>query len=243
MADDRSVGQVSREQALARSMGVSWMQRLPLVNVKRRPKGLPGEVVVYAWGSVLASGAFIVDLDNPYALTGYNLRAMALYRWVLRMWLAIQVTASSFEGADHLAHFIERGGWQTLLTGVDGGIGYLFNMGLSLIPRQLWPAKPVVAGTVAEQCWLWPSTCEGDRVLGAYIPPGFAVDFLYGFGIAGALVLAFGSGWLLGRAQILLWRGGPFGLTLISFFSYVFLFNFVRGGTAFFSHFLSFPYW
>jgi glycosyltransferase involved in cell wall biosynthesis len=36
----------------------------------------------------VASGPFIVDLDNPYALTGYNLWAMKLYRPVLRAVLA-----------------------------------------------------------------------------------------------------------------------------------------------------------
>jgi glycosyltransferase involved in cell wall biosynthesis len=59
-----------------------------VINLKRRPPGLERGTVVYVWGAVMASGPFIVDLDNPYALTGYNARAMGLYRGVLRRLLA-----------------------------------------------------------------------------------------------------------------------------------------------------------
>ena len=74
--------QVSRETALSR-FRVSWKQKLPLLNLKLRPRDA-GDAVVYAWGAVISSGPFIVELDNPYALTGYNLRAMGMYRGLLR---------------------------------------------------------------------------------------------------------------------------------------------------------------
>jgi glycosyltransferase involved in cell wall biosynthesis len=79
--------QVPKSVALHRRQAVVWPQRLPLINLKLRPRDLPPDVAVYVWGAVVATGPFIVDLDNPYALTGYNLRAMTLYRPLLRAFL------------------------------------------------------------------------------------------------------------------------------------------------------------
>jgi len=85
--NERRGDQVRREQSLVGVIPNTWPQRLPLINLKLRPSGLDRNVVVYTWGAVIATGAFIVDLDNPYALTGYNLRAMSLYRGLLRRML------------------------------------------------------------------------------------------------------------------------------------------------------------
>ena len=43
----------------------------------------PKDSVIYVWGAVVSKGNFIVDLDNPWSLTGYNLTAMSLYRPIL----------------------------------------------------------------------------------------------------------------------------------------------------------------
>ena len=80
---DRQGAQVSRSRTLHGSVRPSWRQRVPLLNVKRRPRGLPADAIVYSWGAIVATGPFIVDLDSPYALTGYNLKAMPLYRRLL----------------------------------------------------------------------------------------------------------------------------------------------------------------
>lgn len=80
----RSGAQVNSAIALKSKMPITWRQRLPLFNLKRRPKTVLADTVVYVWGAVIASGPFIVDLDNPYSLTGYNLPAMALYRPILK---------------------------------------------------------------------------------------------------------------------------------------------------------------
>jgi glycosyltransferase involved in cell wall biosynthesis len=66
-----------------------WHRHLPLPNVKFRPAGLPPDAAVFVWGAVLATGPFITELENPYALTGYDLRAMPLWRWLLR-WTLLQ---------------------------------------------------------------------------------------------------------------------------------------------------------
>jgi len=79
----RSGAQVSKKRAIGMGRGLRLHRRFPLINVKLRPRGLPKTTAVYVWGGIVASGPFIVDLDNPYALTGYNLRAMRIYRRIL----------------------------------------------------------------------------------------------------------------------------------------------------------------
>jgi glycosyltransferase involved in cell wall biosynthesis len=49
---------------------------------------LPTEAAVYVWGGVMATGPFVTDLDNPYALVGYKLDAMPVWRWPLGAMLA-----------------------------------------------------------------------------------------------------------------------------------------------------------
>jgi len=90
IAEGRTGSQVSRERALSGRADLSWKRRLPLINVKRRPKGLANDITVYTWGAILATGRFIVDLENPYALVGYNPRAMSLWRPVLQAVLSSQ---------------------------------------------------------------------------------------------------------------------------------------------------------
>ncbi|RMH34353.1 MAG: hypothetical protein D6690_10740 [Nitrospirae bacterium] len=145
----------------------------------------------------------------------------------------MQSLASSFEGAEHLARYIELGGTKSILWGVDMGQSWLFNAGLALLPRQLWPSKPVDAGSVAQQCWLWPGSCPATRRDVAYLPPGFAVDFLFGFGVLGAMVLALATGWFLGVIHRNMWYGASPWSISVSLLTYVYLFNLVRGGTAF----------
>jgi glycosyltransferase involved in cell wall biosynthesis len=84
LAEIRTGAQVNATYANARKLGLSWKQKLPLVNVKLRPKAAPKDAVVYVWGGIIATGDFIVDLDNPWSLVGYNLRAMPIYRIILK---------------------------------------------------------------------------------------------------------------------------------------------------------------
>jgi glycosyltransferase involved in cell wall biosynthesis len=84
VAQNRSGSQVSSSYANALKLKVSWKQKLPLLNVKLRPREAPKEAVVYVWGAVVATGRFIVDLDNPWSLVGYNLRAMPIYRLFIK---------------------------------------------------------------------------------------------------------------------------------------------------------------
>jgi glycosyltransferase involved in cell wall biosynthesis len=81
--EDRQGAQVPRSLALQGSLRPGWRQRVPLLNIKRRPRGLRADTIVYSWGAIIATGPFIVDLDSPYALTGYNLKAMPLFRRLL----------------------------------------------------------------------------------------------------------------------------------------------------------------
>ena len=84
LAMGRQGAQVTAGKANAVRIQISWKQRLPLLNLKRRPREAPRDAAVYVWGGLITSGAFIVDLDNPWSLVGYNIGAMSLYRPLIR---------------------------------------------------------------------------------------------------------------------------------------------------------------
>jgi len=84
VAEYRTGTQVSSSYAKASNMKFSWKSRLPLVNIKLRPSDAPKDSVIYVWGSLIVKGPFIVDIDNPWSLVGYNLRAMPIYRYFIK---------------------------------------------------------------------------------------------------------------------------------------------------------------
>lgn len=77
---------VLREHALTPSRP-SWKSRIPLVNIKRRPKDVPVGACVYVWGGLINKGPFITDIDNPYAFTGYNVLAAKIYKFIIQSFL------------------------------------------------------------------------------------------------------------------------------------------------------------
>ncbi len=86
--DERRGGQVGATYAKASILRKSWKTLIPLMNFKLRPRKAPKDAVIYVWGAVVVTGSFIVDLDNPWSLTGYNLKAMSIYKPILRCILA-----------------------------------------------------------------------------------------------------------------------------------------------------------
>lgn len=88
LAVTRQGKQVDKSDASRGLIRMNWKQHLPLPNIKRRPAGLGEDDIVYVWGAIISSGPFILDLDNPYALVGYNLRAMPFWRPILLRMLA-----------------------------------------------------------------------------------------------------------------------------------------------------------
>ena len=81
---NRTGAQVAKEKAVKSKLFPSIKQLLPLLNIKLRPKAAPKNSAVYIWGGLLLTGKFIVDLDNPWALVGYNRFSMSLYRWIIK---------------------------------------------------------------------------------------------------------------------------------------------------------------
>lgn len=140
--------------------------------------------------------------------------------------------STGFEGIGHLGQLIAKASWVQLLTGVDHGVSWAFNMGLALIPRQVWEGKPDVYGGFSEFRWLYPESFIGDQATIA-APPSMAVDFSFGFGIPAGLILAFILGRFFAVCQRRLWDplGNP-AVLAISLYTFVFMFNIVRGGTV-----------
>ncbi len=77
-------GHVSESSAKNKKVSISWKTRLPLLNIKLRPKNLDKDTCVYVWGGLILSGEFIVDLDNPFSLTAYNIWAFSFYKWIIK---------------------------------------------------------------------------------------------------------------------------------------------------------------
>lgn len=147
--------------------------------------------------------------------------------------VSLTLLSSSFEGVDHVGTLIERASPRQLLTGVDHGEAWLYNVALSLVPRQLWSGKPVVYGSVAEQRFLYPYMFE-ETDTPTTLPAGFVVDLSYGFGLLVGLGLAFVLGRVLYVLWVGLWQPRPRpGVAALSLYSFLFAFNIVRGGTAF----------
>ena len=84
IAKNRIGNQVEKEKAISKNFYFSWKQNFPLLNIKRRPRNLDKETVVYIWGGLTLNGPFIIELDNPWSLVGYNLKAMKLYTFIIR---------------------------------------------------------------------------------------------------------------------------------------------------------------
>ena len=80
----RKSSHVTRERSLGDYTKRSWKQILPLINLKRRPQGVPPDATIYVWGGQIATGPQIVELDNPFALTAFNYDAFMWYRPILR---------------------------------------------------------------------------------------------------------------------------------------------------------------
>jgi len=87
IAEDRNGAQVPRTIAIGNKTSRTWKQVLPLLNLKLRPKAASKDAVVYVWGGLILNGPFIVDIDNPWSLVGYNVPAMSLYRFFIKNYL------------------------------------------------------------------------------------------------------------------------------------------------------------
>ncbi len=138
----------------------------------------------------------------------------------------------SFEGIEHVAVLIKSASWQQLAFGVDHGLSWLFNTGLSLFPRALWSAKPVIYGNNAQQYFLYPEWFRDGLMLVA-MPPSFVVDFVFGFGILGAVILAVMLGRVLRISENYLANPAA-GLVqrALALFLFINVFNIVRSGTS-----------
>ena len=143
----------------------------------------------------------------------------------------LQIVTSSFEGVDHVARLLDKASATELLVGVDQGLSWLFNAGLALVPRAIWASKPVIYGGTEQLHWLYPDLFTGN-FSSASIPTSFVVDFSFAFGLPFALVMAYVFGRLLGASERTFWdRASHSAQVALSLFIFVYMFNWVRGGT------------
>jgi hypothetical protein len=140
---------------------------------------------------------------------------------------------SSSEGIDHLTAYLQKAGWFGLLFGTDGGLAWLFNAFLGLIPRTLWVNKPEIYGSVAQQHFLYP-WMYADGAATTTIPVSYVTDFVFGLGLMVGLLMAFMLGRLFRILHEYLWsRDSHFILKGLSLFTFLNMFNVLRSGTGF----------
>lgn len=206
---------------------------LVVVSVVRFPRLWPlGALAVI--GTVFTAGILEVVRRIPMGMIRHHgfINAFSMTWKSIIDFNHLNFLSTTFEGIEHLNQFLQKATlWQVLL-GVDHGVSWAFNMGLSLLPRALWASKPLVYGGMEEFRWLYPDMFDGDQALTA-IPVSFIVDFSFGFGFAVALVLCFGLGRFLRVCEAALWaEGGEPALRALALFIFVWMFNLVRSGTA-----------
>ena len=148
---------------------------------------------------------------------------------------SVQIVASSYGLVDHVAAFLSKAALSEVIFGVDHGIAWSYNMVLAMVPRVIWPDKPLHYGSVAIQKWLYPEMYE-DNPVTMTLPPSFVVDFIYGFGLFSLLFLCFGLGRTFALVHIWLLSGPQPGNHIrfvVGLFLMAYMFNLVRGGTGF----------
>ncbi len=144
----------------------------------------------------------------------------------------LHLISTSFEGVEHVAQLIGKATWDQLLTGIDSGISWFFNVGGAYIPRAIWPTKPLFYGGIEQFHWLYPGFFEGGFNTTS-IPTSFVVDFSFAFGIPIGLVVAFFVGRFFRVCQNSFWAPGTTTVSLaVSLYTFVFMFNIVRGGSV-----------
>ncbi len=150
------------------------------------------------------------------------------------IYTSTQNIASSYGLFDHLATFLNKATPLELIVGVDHGIAWSYNVALALVPRAIWQDKPMHYGSVAIQKWLYPGMYDVNLVT-TTLPPSFAVDFLYGFGLPSLLILCFALGRLLALAHVWLLSGPQPGNNIrfvVGLCLMAYMFNIVRSGTG-----------
>ncbi len=182
-------------------------------------------------GTVGASGVFEIIRQLYIFSTTESTRSVSAVLHDILVHKPISLISGSFEGAGHLARFFEKSSWLEILSGVDHGLSWLFNAGLALVPRVVWTDKPLIYGGIEQFHWIYPNMFDGSFATAA-VPMSFAVDFTFGFGVLGAVLMGYLLGRIFGISERWIWdRASSPAQLALALYIFVFMFNWVRGGT------------
>jgi len=215
----------------SRRLIAAVMLAIVILAVMREKRLWPlGLVAILA--SVFAAGFFDV-LRQFYVLSDANTTWQNLSVLVQTVLIDnfLKLLSGSFEGVDHVARLLETATWLQVFSGIDYGVSWLFNAGLALVPRALWASKPLIYGGLEQMHWLYPDLFKGDFATAA-IPMSFVVDFAFAFGLPFALAVALVFGRLLGTVERYFWdRAAHPAQVAVALFIFIYMFNWLRGGT------------
>lgn len=150
----------------------------------------------------------------------------------------IQSLSSSYEGLNHLSEYFKKAGLGKIIWGHDYGVSNTFNLILSNVPRFMWPSKPQLTGSVDQQSFIYPKISQDPKSMSTF-PPGYIVDFIFGFGFIGLVLFTAFFTFLFSTVDKVLSRGHVDMNYFLSIFAFINLFNFLRGGTSYIGNFLS----
>ena len=112
IALNRVGNQVDKKKALSKKLYFSWKKKFPLLNIKWHPRNLDNNTILYIWGGITIRGFFITELDNPWSLVGYNIKAMSYYSFlikrILRSERCIQIKCMSEACRKSLKHLFGK---------------------------------------------------------------------------------------------------------------------------------------
>jgi len=206
---------------------------LLIVFLVSREKGIGLAILSILATFLLAPVLQLFRYIDIASLTSLDMGVIEHFAQLVDLRFVLTSISSSFEGIDHLSAYLQQAGWFGFLFGTDGGLSWLFNAVLGLIPRNLWMNKPEIYGSIAQQHFLYP-WMYADGAATTTIPVSYVTDFIFGFGVMVGLFMAFMLGRLLRVLQECLWnRNSHFILKGFSLFVFLNMFNVLRGGTGF----------
>jgi len=103
-----SVKNVQKSRSFIGRLKVNLSLKLPMINFKKVPKEANQCDFIYTWGylPIGAKKPFIIEMDNPYCLTYYNVKAFRMYKGIVRKFLerAHKLTFMSQASMYHFLH-------------------------------------------------------------------------------------------------------------------------------------------
>lgn len=162
-----------------------------------------------------------------------SLDMMSIDYFIKYLEISKGIIISSFEG-HWLATYFDKINLYTFFFGINP-FEFIGNI-LSFVPRVIWESKPYNLGILEIQYFLAPQSFNENGVPNVTMPSTILVECLYSFGVFVTMPVLFYLGKFLKVLDLVIqrqiYKQNIFFLFL-GFYTYVMMFNFIRGGSSF----------